>query len=228
MPDWRAIIRQRLAALELDPTSEADIVEELSAHLDDRFQELKDRGVPAQVAESTILADGLADEALTNALAGAQARARRALPLGGDGFDKAGSLNGWTADVRYAIRALRKRPGLTVVALLTLAIGIGVNAAIFSVVNALLLRPLPFENPAQLVTFWGTAPEKGLPVVNYPDALYAYYRQRLRAAQPMAMYGGDDFTLTGRGEPERVKGATPTNRVLQGPWCGSPAWAHVP
>lgn len=71
MPDWRGTIRQRLAALELDPMSEADIVEELAAHLDDRYQELTDRGVPPQLAESTVLADGLADEALTKALAGA-------------------------------------------------------------------------------------------------------------------------------------------------------------
>lgn len=210
MPDWRGTIRQRLAALDLDPTSEADIIEELAAHLDDRFQELTDRGVPAQLAEATVLAEGLADEALTKALAGARATARRIVPLGGGDVDRAARFSGLTADARYAVRALRKRPSLTIVALLTLTIGIGVNAAIFSVVNALLLRPLPFDEPNQLVTFWGTAPEKGLPVVNYPDVLYAYYRQRLRTVQPMAMYSGGDFTLVGRGEPERLKGATPT------------------
>jgi putative ABC transport system permease protein len=210
MRDWRPLVRQRLAALDLDPTSEADIIEELSAHLDDRMRELTAQGMTAEAAEATLLADGLADEALSSALASYRKRRRPAAPLGAGDPQRGGPFSGLVADARYAARALLKRPGLTTIALLTLAIGLGVNAAIFGFVNAVLLRPLPYANPHELVTFWGTAPDKGLPVVNYPDALYAYYRQRLRAVQPMAMYSGNDFTLSGKGDAERVDGAIPT------------------
>ncbi len=210
MRDWRPLVRQRLAALDLDPTSEADIIEELSAHLDDRMRELTAQGMTPQAAEAVLLADGLNDETLSTALASYRKRQRTVTPLGAVDPKRQGLLSGLTVDARYAVRALLKRPGLMTIALLTLAIGLGVNAAIFGFVNALLLRPLPFANPEQLVTFWGTAPDKGLPVVNYPDALYAYYSQRLRSVQPMAMYSGNDFTLSGRGDAERVDGAIPT------------------
>ncbi|HEV8363399.1 MAG TPA: ABC transporter permease, partial [Gemmatimonadaceae bacterium] len=209
MRDWRPLVRQRLAALDLDPTSEADIVEELAAHLDDRTRELTTRGMTPQGAEATLLADGLNDETLSTALASYRKRRRPSVPLGG-GEARRGLFGGLLADARYAVRALLKRPGLTTIALLTLAIGLGVNAAIFGFVNALLLRPLPFADPDQLVTFWGTAPDKGLPVVSYPEALYAYYRQRLRSVQSMAMYSGNGFTLSGRGDAEQIDGAVQT------------------
>ena len=210
MRDWRPLVRQRLAALDLDAASEADIIEELSTHLEDRTRELTAQGMTLEAAEATLLADGLDDETLSAALASHRKRRRPAAPLGGSDPQRSGLFSGPVADTRYAVRALLKRPGLTSIALLTLAIGLGVNAAIFGFVNALLLRPLPFADPEQLVTFWGTAPDKGLPVVNYPEALYAYYGQRLRAVQPMAMYAGNDFTLSGKGDAERVDGAIPT------------------
>ena len=209
MRDWRPLVRQRLASLDLDPTSEADIVEELAAHLDDRMRELTAQGMTPEAAEVALLADGLDDEALSAALASHRKHRRTIVPLGGEDR-RHGLIRGLVGDMRYAATALRKRPGLTSIALLTLAIGIGVNAAIFAFVHALLLRPLPYANPEQLVTFWGTAPDKGLPVVNYPDGLYAYYSKRLRSVQPMAMYAGGSFTLSGRGDAERLDGAYPT------------------
>ncbi|HJU75646.1 MAG TPA: ABC transporter permease, partial [Gemmatimonadaceae bacterium] len=207
MPDWKRIVRERLAALDLDPTVEADIVEELSGHLEDRFHELTSQGIPPNAAETILLADGLSDRALSDALAGHRKR-QHSSPLGGT--ERPGWFGGLRADFRYAVRALRKRPGLTLIAVITLTLGIGVNTAIFGYVNALLVRPLPFEQSEQLVTFWGTAPEKGLPVVNYPEALYDYYHKRLRAVQPLAMYGRSDFTFSGRGDPERLNGVSAT------------------
>jgi len=114
------------------------------------------------------------------------------------------------SDVRYGFRALRKSPVLTAVSLLTLSLGIAAGTVIFSVVNAVLLRPLPFSEPHRLVHFWGSAPEMGLPVVNYPDALLAYFRQRSRSFTRIGASNDIGPILTGAGEPEQLPGAVVT------------------
>src|SRR5215203_400249 len=113
-------------------------------------------------------------------------------------------------DIRYAVRGLVKRPGFTVVAVLTLALGIGANTAIFSVVNAVLLRPLAAKDPDRLTTFWHSAPAKGLQHLDLNDALVAYYRDRTRTFQSLAAYETGNFSITGGGEPEVVPGAIVT------------------
>ena len=112
-----------------------------------------------------------------------------------------------TKDIRFAVRGLLKRPAFTAIAVLTLALGIGANTAIFSVVNAVLLRPLPLKEPDQLMTFWHSWPAKGLSHMDTSDALFAYYRGRTRTFQDLAAYEDGDFALTGHGEPEVVRGA---------------------
>ena len=209
MPDWRRLIRERLGPLGLAPTREAAILEELAADLSDRYEELRARGVAPEAAERQLCDEQLTSDALTQALAEIEEPAAPPPTVPGT-TSPDGMLRGVLADTKYAARSLRKNPGLTAVALLTLAIGIGANTAIFSVVNAVLLRPPPFEQPERLVTFWGTAPEKALPVVNYPDVLFEYYRQRLRAVSPMAMYAQAGFTHTGGDAATRLVGANVT------------------
>ena len=113
-------------------------------------------------------------------------------------------------DVQFALRGLLKRPAFTVIAVLTLALGIGANTAIFSVVNAVLLQPLPLKDPDRLMTFWHSAPAKGLRHLDLNDALFAYYRERTRTFESIAAYEGGDFALTGNGDPEVVPGAAIT------------------
>ena len=209
MPDWNAEVRRRLALLSLPPAREAELVEELAAHLADRYAELRGHGLSADAAEARIVAEHLSESGLADALAELEPPAAPDPPAMGGG-PAAGWLTGLTDDVRCAGRALRTSPAHTTVALLTLGLGIGGTTAIFSAVDALLLRSLPFAEPGRLVTFWGTAPDKGLPVVNYPDALYAVYRERLRSVSPLAMYNASGFTLTGHGEAERLDGAVVT------------------
>jgi len=113
-------------------------------------------------------------------------------------------------DVKFAVRGLLKKPAFTLIAVLTLALGIGANTAIFSVVNAVLLKPLAAKDPDRLMTFWHSAPAKGLKHVDLNDALVAYYRDRTRTFQSLAAFETGNFSITGGGEPEVVPAAIVT------------------
>ena len=115
-------------------------------------------------------------------------------------------------DFKFAFRSLSKRPGFTVVAILTLMLAIGVNTTIFSVVNAVLLRALPFRDPEQLVALQKTAGESGLPGI----AAYQYlaWREKQTSFADLGAYTNNNFNLTGLGEPERISGARVTASVF--------------
>jgi putative ABC transport system permease protein len=113
-------------------------------------------------------------------------------------------------DIRFAVRGLLKKPAFTVIAVLTLALGIGANTAIFSVVNAVLLRPLAVKDPDRVMTFWHSAPAKGLKHVDLNDSLVAYYRDRTRTFQGLAAFETGNFSITGGGDPEVVPAAIVT------------------
>jgi putative ABC transport system permease protein len=109
-------------------------------------------------------------------------------------------------DIRYGLRVLAKAPGFTLIAVLTLALGIGANTAIFSVVSAVLLRSLPFPLPEELVRVVsvrarGNAPDSA----SYPD--FTDWRAQNHSFSQMAAYRTESFTLTGQGEPAHIKGA---------------------
>src|SRR5262245_239259 len=107
-------------------------------------------------------------------------------------------------DLRYGARMLMKNPGFTLIAVITLALGIGANAAIFSAVNAVLLRPLPFKDPGRLVWIWGTVPKFGQ--ANHSPVEFLAYQAQQTAFTEMAAYRNMPFTVTGGGEPEYVQG----------------------
>jgi putative ABC transport system permease protein len=111
-------------------------------------------------------------------------------------------------DFRYSLRMLAKNPGFSAIAILTLALGVGANTAIFSVVNAVLLRPLPFEEPDRLVQIWHTPPQAsfpGIPTFTVSPANFLDWRSRSRAFESMSAYGFGRYTLTGTGHPEAVR-----------------------
>jgi predicted permease len=107
-------------------------------------------------------------------------------------------------DIRYGIRGLWKRPGFTVVAVLTLALGIGANTAIFSVVNAVLLKPLQFHDPERLVIVWEDATFAGFPRNTPAPANYVDWKTQTQSFVDMAATAESTFNLTGDGDPERV------------------------
>src|SRR5215510_6412909 len=107
-------------------------------------------------------------------------------------------------DLRYGARILLKQPGFTLVAVLTLAIGIGANTAIFSLVNSILLRPLPFRDPDRVVRLIQASPKLGLATWGVSQADFAAYREQNRSFESVALYNSTAINLTGAGEPERL------------------------
>ena len=116
--------------------------------------------------------------------------------------------------LRITVRKLLKAPLFSVVAVLTLAVGIGSNAAIFSVVNGVLLKPLPFKDPEGLVGIWHTAPGLGFPEVNQSPALHFFYADEGRAFSSVGMWDNGSVSVTGLAEPEQVASMTVTHQVL--------------
>src|SRR5215475_4353163 len=109
-------------------------------------------------------------------------------------------------DLRYGVRMLAKNPGFTLVAVVTLALGIGANTAIFSVVDAVVFRPLPYDEPARLVQVWPVnlrlSSEGGVPYPNFAD-----WRDQNHIFEQIAAYGEKFFTVIGGDEPQRIIGA---------------------
>jgi putative ABC transport system permease protein len=107
-------------------------------------------------------------------------------------------------DIRYGLRMLARSPGFTAVALLTLALGIGANTAVFSVINAILLTPLPYQQPGQLVQIYQTMRNREEGVLDMSLPTYLDLRQRSRSFQDMAAFRRDTANLTGAGDPEQI------------------------
>src|SRR5690349_10036675 len=115
-------------------------------------------------------------------------------------------------DFKFALRSLLKQPGFTAVAVITLMLAIGVNTTIFSVVNAVLLRALPFRSPEQLVSVYKPASGEGFPGL----AAYQFlaWHDQQTSFEDLGAYSDDSFNLTGLGEPERITSAEVTARFF--------------
>ena len=107
--------------------------------------------------------------------------------------------------IRYALRGFARQPGFTLVAVVTLALGIGANTAIFSLVNGILLKPLPFDNPDELVGIWHTAPGLGVDEANQAPSLHYTYLDEGRFFSEIGMWDNGSASVTGLDEPEVVQ-----------------------
>jgi predicted permease len=169
--------------------ADRDFERELQTHLDMLADENIRRGMPPEEARraARIKLGGLTQLKETN-------RELRGLPF----------IETFFQDARHAFRMLRKNPGFTAVAVLTLALGIGANTAIFSVVYAVLLKPLPYANPNQLVSAFAANTQEGVPEdgTSYPN--FEEWRAQNHVFSGLATIDFHQLTLTGRGEPSEV------------------------
>ncbi len=164
----------------------------------------------------------LADENVRRGMAPEEARRAARVRLGGLTQLKETNrelhglpiLETFLQDTRYAFRMLRKNPGFTAVAILTLALGIGANTAIFSVVYAVLLKPLPYANPDQLFNVFQAQPQAGIGGTGWSYANFAELREQNRVFSEMAGSQQHQLTLTGRGEPSVVNTSVVTPELF--------------
>src|SRR5437868_1847154 len=113
-------------------------------------------------------------------------------------------------DLRYGVRVLLKKPGFTFIVIITLALGVGANTAIFSVVNGLLLRPLPYPDSQRIVDVWHTPPQEsfpGLKTFSVSPANYLDWKSQSNSFEQMAIYQYADFSLSAGDNPVSVIGA---------------------
>lgn len=202
MSRWKQEVRRRLAALKLEPTRETEIVEELAQHLEDRYQELLSAGLTAEEASRAVLVQLRESELLTSRLRRVERQLTREPVVWGAARMKMNIIDDLWQDLRYGFRMLGKSPGFTSIAVLTLALGIGANTAIFSVINAVLLRPLPYPEADRLV--WLNERHDQIPArwISYPNFLD--WRERNQSFESLALIRGRQMTLTGGGEAQVI------------------------
>src|SRR5262245_47542446 len=204
MPEWKHEIRQRLASLKLEPERESEIVEELSQHLDDRYAELLAGGATVEDALHAALSELSESAALARELLRVESQAPQELVVPASSR-RSNTLADLWQDLRYGLRMLGKQPGFTAVVVLILALGIGANTAIFSVVNGVLLRPLPYLEPERLVRLWRDNPQQNVHQsgTSYPNFLD--WRGQSQSFAELANYAGYPAFITSGGEPEQAR-----------------------
>jgi predicted permease len=205
MPDWNEEVRRRLPPSGLSPEREAEIVEELSQHLEDLYEQTLRGGATREEAYRASLHELTEGEMLAQELRKVE-RLARPEPVVPGGWRRTNMLHSIWQDLRYGLRSLAKNPGFTAVALIALALGIGANTAIFSVINTVLLRPLPYQDPGRLVVVWEDRTKNGYPRDTPAAGNFNDWREQNQVFEGMAAVANMSFNLTGAGEPERIDG----------------------
>src|SRR5262245_33220702 len=203
MPDWKREVVERLTALDLDPAREAEIVEELSQHLEDRYAESLASGASPEDAHSAALAELSDDEMLARELRRDERSAPQDSAVLGANW-RGNMFGGLWQDLRFATRMLLKNPGFTIVAALTLALGIGANTAIFTLMDAVLLKRLPVKHPEQLIEPMMVS---GKAYNSFSWQAFQHWRQRNQSLSGLIASSNSRFYCVIEGAaPERVAG----------------------
>jgi putative ABC transport system permease protein len=198
MSFWRQIVRG-LRALTRRQSADREIAEEVESYLEESRASLTAAGISEDEARrltqrefgnATFLREQVRSYGWENAVA---------VPL---------------LDLRYAARRLRANPGFTAICVLTLALGIGASTAIFSVIEGVLLKPLPYPQGERIVALWHTAPGINIKELNLAVSLYFTYSEENRVFQDVGMWTPDTASITGVAEPEEVPVLLVTHRFL--------------
>ncbi|HEY2460746.1 MAG TPA: ABC transporter permease [Candidatus Acidoferrum sp.] len=197
--EWFRTSVSRIIGIFAKRTRDAELDAELHAHLDALTEKYIQRGMSADEARHAARREFGGIEQIKQ-----EYRESSRLPI----------VEVLLQDLRYALRALRKNPGFSAVAILTLALGIGTNTAIFSIVNAVLLRPLPFPHSDRIVEIYSTLPsagvtKNGISYLNFND-----FQAQSRSFEAIGAFHDTDITLTGSGEPEIIPGAAVTSGLF--------------
>jgi putative ABC transport system permease protein len=200
-PVWRRYFRL------LRPDSRADVDDELAFHLEMRVSELVERGMPPAAARAEaerIFGDmrAIRDACVTID----ERRVRR--------HERREGVDDMMRDFSFAARSLRKSPGFTLMAIICVALGVGVTTTIFSAVDGILLRPLPYPNADRLVAVYSRLAAKGATGINISYEDYLSWRDENRTFSELGIWTWTNNTLSGKGEAERVEGAGVTANLF--------------
>ena len=204
--DWSAHLRPRLAPLALTAAREREIIDELSQHLDDRYDALRADGIADLDARQLALEELRDDDTLARYMRAL--RQARVPPPIAEGSSSRGLAADTLQDLRYAARMLRRQPGFTIAVVLTLALGIGANTAVFSLVNATLFQRLGVGEPASLA--YVSRGNGG--VFSYP--MYATLRDHTQHFVGLAGWGGISASLNAGDSAELVNGLIVTGNFF--------------
>ncbi len=232
MPDWRQFVREHLPPLGLSPAREQEIIEELAQQLEQSYSDAIARGTSDSDARARAIAQlsnlhALAKEIrraeqtapqaaahsvsthipspLKNAIRGEEIRKRRGGHMLADTMQ----------DFRYAVRMFRKNPGFAAIVVLTLALGIGANSTIFSIINAVLLRPLPYVNADRVMMLYESNPSRGFPQFSASPANFSDWRDQNRTFEHVAALTAGWFGFSFNGSAERIMGTETTKGFFQ-------------
>ena len=212
MPDWEKVVHERFASLGIDPASNTDIIEELVQHLDDKYRELCASSLAEDECQRRLEAE-LDDEALRS-YTSLKRRGIVARPLGYPP-GKTRSVAGLLLNLRMAFRSLRTRPAFSMMVIGILGLGIGGNAAIFSVFNSLYLRPLPFPDSSRLVDLDETAPRWNLPYVGISAFDLLAWRKNNSSFDGLAFFRKASYNLASGDATGHADGAQVTYDMLE-------------
>ena len=178
------------------PDARKDVDDELAFHLEMRTREFMDQGFPEHEARRR------AEESFGD-LAGIRGDLSSGRAHRNDARERRELWTGFMADLRFGLRSLKQNKAFAIAAVATMALGIGANSAIFSIVNSVLLRPLPYAQPERLAMLWGMYPNYGRATLSLPD--YLDWRAQTRSFESVAAVHGTTFNYMGGDEPVQLR-----------------------